>query len=159
MSKKLVLLLVGILLCNIFVATNGSASGPLDKIKEKFELKSELILTVDEEFTEHGTLIMPGTRQNITVNVKYRLDVKPIISNFFIGTKIGNFLFVTAFPLNIPNLIHPHNPYFLDPTVYLGIYPSIHWFVLCFHGLRVPFLIVHSVMVPFHLHSLQQDLR
>lgn len=100
MAKKLVLLLVGILLCNLFVVTNGSASGPLDKIKEKFEFKSELILTVDEEFTEHELLVMPGARENITVNVKYRLDIKPITSKIFIDTKIGNFLFFKEFGID-----------------------------------------------------------
>ena len=96
-NKGLSIILIGFFFTSIILSNSVFASGPfdiiLDPIKEKFELKSEIEISVDEKFSSHATLIQPGTYKNVTVNVRYRLDVKPIVSKLYLESKIGRLLF------------------------------------------------------------------
>ncbi len=101
MNQKTAFIAIGLLLCTLLLTNSVSASGIIDKIidpiKEKFELKSELEISVDENSSANNLLIQPGTYKNITVNVKYRLNVKPIVSKFITESKIGKILFFKEF--------------------------------------------------------------
>ena len=65
MSKKIILLIVGVLLCNLITTSYVSATGAFDNIKDSledlFKLKSELEISVDEELSTNEIIIPPDS--------------------------------------------------------------------------------------------------
>ena len=97
MNKKTALISSGFLLCVILISSSVSAASPFDAItdpiKKALELESEIEIYVDEKLSTDGIIIAPETYKNVTVNVRYRLNVKPFVSKLLLESKIGKLLF------------------------------------------------------------------
>jgi len=101
MLKKITPIIAILLISNILLVSNSTASDPGDKIIDKFsellKINSELEISTEEEYSNNDFIIPPESNKTVNINVKYKVNLRPFLSNLLLKTKIGKTLVFKQF--------------------------------------------------------------